>query len=95
MKWEDGTPATLNDYYENQSATQTSFGTDKGLVTIVSPDITAIAKYDVVKCHWALLAPGGESFDPEETDPNASDKTLMDEISSYPVAYMTVIDRSL
>jgi len=94
VKWEDGTPATLDDYYKNQSATQTSFGTDKGLVTVISPDVIATARYNAVKGHWVLEAPGGEPFDLEETDPKASDKTLMDEITSYPVTYKTVFDHS-
>jgi hypothetical protein len=94
VKWEDGTPATLNDYRKNQSATQTSFSTEEGLVTVISPDIIATAKYDVAKGHWALHAPGGKPFVLEETNPIASDKTLMDEISSYPVSYKTVFDRS-
>ena len=94
VKWEDGTAATLNDYYRNQATTQTSFSTEKGLVTVISPDIVATAKYDVAKGHWALHAPGGEPFDLDETDPNASDTTLIEEISSYPVAYKTVVNRS-
>ena len=94
VKWEDGTAATLDDYYKNQSATQTSFCTEKGLVTVISPDVIATAKYDATKSRWVLDAPGGDPFDLAETDPNASDKTLMEEISSCLVAYKTVVNRS-
>ena len=94
VKWEDGTAATLVDYYKNQSATQTSFCTEKGLVTVISPDVIATAKYDVAKSRWVLDAPGGGPFDLDETDPGASDQTLLQEISCYPVAYKTLFDRS-
>lgn len=37
VKWEDGTPATLADYYKIQTSTHSSHPTDKGLVTVISP----------------------------------------------------------
>lgn len=94
VMWEDGTPATLDDYYRNQCATQTSESTDKGMVTVLFPEVVATARYDVAKGHWVLQAPTGGPVDLEQTDPDASDETLKWEISCYPVVYRTTFDRS-
>ena len=94
VKWEDGTSATLDDYYKNQCATQTSESTDKGMVTVIFPDVVATVRFDVAKSHWLLQALSGGPIDLEQTDPNASDETLKWEISCYPVVYRTTFDRS-
>lgn len=92
--WEDGTPASLDDYYRNQTATQSSYPTEDGMVTVICPDVVAVARFDIVRERWVLEAPGGGPFALEQTDPCATDEDLKDEISSYPVAYQTTIDRS-
>lgn len=78
----------------NQQATQVSEETGNGLVTVIFPDIVATAKYDSTKGHWVIEAPGGDPFDLEQTDPMVTDEVLRHEITSYPVQYMAVIDRS-
>jgi hypothetical protein len=95
VKWEDGTPATLEDYYRNESATQTDKQTEDGLVTVLFPDVIAVTRYDTARGCWILEDP--EAGDPmilEITDPNATDELLKHHLSSYPVAYKSTFDRS-
>jgi hypothetical protein len=67
VKWEDGSPATLEDYYRNQLATQSAHPTEKGLATVLCPDVVAITRFDVAKGHWVLYTDRG-SMDLDETD---------------------------
>jgi hypothetical protein len=92
--WEDGTMATLDDYYKNQNATQSSEQTDKGFVTVLMPDLVAVTRFDTSKGHWVLESPTGDPLDLLEPDPNASDEALKQEIESFPVIYKTTFDRS-
>lgn len=94
IQWEDGSAATMDDYKRAQNATQTSFNTDQGMVTVISPDVVATAKYDDGRYRWYLEASGGGPFYLQQTDPNASDEALQREIAMYPVEYRAVIDRS-
>src|ERR1039457_2623466 len=92
-KWEDGSPATLEDYYRNQLATQSAHPTEKGLATVLCPDVVAITRFDVAKGHWVLYTDRG-SMDLDETDPNASDADLEAQLATYPVIYQSTFDRS-
>jgi hypothetical protein len=94
FQWEDSSAATIDDYRRVQHCTQTSFNTENGMVTVISPDEVATAKYDVFRNRWFLEAPGGGPFYIQQSDPNASDDELQQEILMYPVAYKAVIDRS-
>jgi hypothetical protein len=93
VKWEDGSPVTLEDYYRNQLATQSAHPTEKGLATVLCPDVVAITRFDVAKGHWVLYTDRG-SMDLDETDPNASDADLDAQLATYPVIYQSTFDRS-
>lgn len=93
VKWEDGTPATIEDYYKNQNATFSSQMTERGLVSVYFPDIVAVTKYDAVKGHWVLYSEG-KHLDLRETDPEASDETLTFELATYETVYNTTFDHS-
>ena len=92
--WEDGTLATLDDYYKNQTATQSSEQTDQGYVTVLDPDLVAVTRFDTSKGHWILEARTGGPLDLLIEDPQASDEALKQEIESFPVIYKTTFDRS-
>ena len=73
--------------HPNQHATQVSETADL-------PEVVATAKYGLFKKRWSLEAPGGGPFYLEQTDPEASDEELRDEISSYTMVCPTTIYRS-
>jgi hypothetical protein len=75
VKWEDGSPATIEDYRKHQLCTQSVQPSEKGLVTVICPDIVAVTRYDSAKGHWVLYTDRG-TMDLDETDPNASDADL-------------------
>jgi hypothetical protein len=93
VKWEDGSPATLEDYYRNQLATQSAHPTEKGVVTVLCPDVVAMTRFDVTRGHW-VLSTGRGSMDLEISDPNASDADLDAHLAMYPVIYRSTFDRS-
>ena len=72
VKWEDGSPATLEDYYRNQLATQSAHPTEKGLVTVLDPDLVAVTRFDCSLGHWVLYSEK-DVVDLDITDPNVSD----------------------
>lgn len=94
LRWEDGTPAELEDYKRLQHATQSSFETEDGLMTVIDPDVFAVARYDASRRRWFLEAPEGAPFYLRETDPGVSDEVLDREIASYSVQIEHLIDRS-
>jgi hypothetical protein len=94
VKWEDDTPATLDDYRKYQSSTKTSQLTDKGHATVLFPDISSVTRFDASKGHWVVEASNGDALDLLEADSNASDETLLKEISMNPVIYQTTVDRT-
>ena len=93
VKWEDGSPATLEDYKKHHLCTQSVQPTERGLVTVLCPDIVAVTSYDSAKGHWVLYADGGH-MDLDETDPNASDEILDRELTTHPMIYQSTFDRS-
>jgi hypothetical protein len=94
LKWEDGTPATLHDYWKLQHSTRTSRLTEKGHATVLFPDVSSVTRFDIHKRHWVVEASNGDVLDLLEADPNASDKALLKEISMNPVIYQTTVCRS-
>jgi len=96
IKWDDGSPATLEDYVRLSSSTQCSHGTERGMVTIFMPDVVAVASYDAAKGHWVVQEVGSkaEPFPLLQTNPAATDEELQYEIANHRVAYRTTIDRS-
>jgi len=93
VKWEDGSPATFEDYYRNQLATQSVHPTEKGLATVLCPEIVATARFDETKGHWVLHCDGG-TMNLDISDPNASDADLDAHLATYPVIYQSTFDRS-
>ena len=93
VKWEDVSPATVEDYYKNQLATQSVHPTEKGLATVLCPDVVATTRFDAAKGHWVLYTDRG-AMDLDETDPNASDADLDAQLATYPVIYKSTFDRS-
>jgi len=93
VKWADGTPATLEDYWGLQHSTRTSQLTDKGHATVIFPDVCSVTRFDCLKRHWLVEASNGDILDLLEADPNASDETLLNEISMNMVIFQTTVDR--
>lgn len=93
VKWEDGSPATFEDYYKNQLATQSVHPTEKGLVTVLCPDVVACTRFDVAKGRWVLHTERGH-MDLDISDPSTSDADLDAHLATYPVIYQSTFDRS-
>jgi hypothetical protein len=96
IKWADGTQAAYEDYQRLSSSTQCSHGTERGMVTVFMPDVTAVARYDSALGHWTVHENGSLAGPVVllQADPMATDSELQDEIANYPVAYRTIIERS-
>ena len=92
-KWEDGSPATLEDYYKNQFATQSAHPSEKGLVTVLEPDLVAVTRFDFNLGHWVLYSEK-DVVDLDITDPNVSDADLNTHLATYPVIFRSTFDRS-
>ncbi len=93
VRWEDGSPATIEDYRKLHLCTQSVHSAETGLVTVICPDIVAVTKYDSAKGHW-VLSVGDQFMDLDETDPNASDESLDRELSTHPMIFQSTFDRS-
>jgi len=96
IKWDDGTPATLDDYIRLSSSTQCSHGTERGMVTIFYSNVVAVASYDASKGHWVIQEQGSRGGPAQllQTNPAATDEELQYEIANHRVAYRTTINRS-
>jgi hypothetical protein len=91
--WENHTHATVEDYYRHQNATFSSYMTDRGLVSVYDPECVAVTRYDAVKGHWVVNS-RGKHLDLRETDPAASDETLITELATYETVYNSTFDRT-
>lgn len=94
LRWEDGSLAEMEDYKRLQHATQSDFETEDGLMTVIAPDVFAVARFDMRQHRWFLEGPEGAPFYLQETDPEVSDEVLDREIASYIVRIEHLIDRS-
>jgi hypothetical protein len=92
IKWEDGTPATLEDYYAHSTDTCVEHLTDEGFFSVYDPSMIARTRWDFDEGHWVCEAPDEEII-LDITDPLASDEDIRSELRNYRVMYKTTIER--
>jgi hypothetical protein len=86
--WEDGTPATLNDYRTHELDTHSLHASDDGGIEChVFPDIVADVTFDANVHDWVM---SGQDLNPAAlglNDPAATDEAILAEIFTFPTVY--------
>lgn len=94
VRWEDGSPATLEDYHKHLVDTHTwVLDSRGGIEQRIFPDIVADVRYDPLAGVWGL---SGQSVQPAAlslTDPNATDEQIVAELYTFPLTYCARIHR--
>jgi len=94
VQWENGTPATQEDYRKHLDDTHVWIINSPGSIERRSfPDIVADIRYDTVSGAWAI---NGQSVEPALltlTNADATDDQIMEELYTFPVIYRARIHR--
>jgi len=94
VQWEDGTPATQDDYRKHLADTHTwIIKSPSGIERRIFPDIIADVRYDAVGGTWAI---GGQGVEPAAlslTNPDATDDQIVEELYAFPIIYRAQIHR--
>ena len=92
--WEDGTPATLNDYRTHELDTHSLHATDNGgMECHMFPEIVAEVAFDQDVRDWVVRGPGVVTFGLELHDPNAKDEQIIAELYTFPLIFRANIVR--
>jgi hypothetical protein len=94
IQWEDGTPATHDDYRKYLDDTHTWAVKSPSMVERrIFPDIVADVRYDALAGVWAI---SGQGIDPvllTLKNPNATDAQILEELYTLPTIYRARIHR--
>jgi len=94
--WEDGSSATLEDYFAHRSDTQKWVSDPSGGIRLhLYPDVIADVRYDGFGRVWSI---SGDAIEPEAlyvTDPDATDYEITLALSALPMTYRHVIHRDV
>ncbi len=94
VKWEDGTLATQNDYFEHLTDTYRCVADPTGAIEMhIFPGVVADVRFDEVAGGWAVSGPSVISVALGLTDPTASDSQIIAELFTFPVVYRAQIHR--
>lgn len=93
VRWSDGKPATLDDYVAHRSATREYSVDRRGVKLYLFPEVVAELHYDSSLGRWSMCGDGVRSAVLNITDRNASDETLLAEISTWTTLYQVRICR--
>jgi len=94
VQWEDGTPATHEDYRKYIDSTHTSIVKSPGIIERrIFPDIVADVRYDAVAGTWAIGGQGVEPASLSITNPDADDDQIVEELYTFPIIYRARIHR--
>lgn len=94
VQWEDGTPATQDDYRKHMDDTHTWIVRSPSTIERrIFPDIVADVSYDAVTGTWVLNGPGITPASLDLKDPGATDDQLLTEIYTFPIIYRARIRR--
>jgi hypothetical protein len=93
VNWEDGSAATMQEFYAHFSDTSIGVQTDAGLEWHMFPEIVA----EIYWCPWGRAwGVRGDGVAPASlyvTDPDASDGELLSAVSAMPIWYRANIVR--
>ena len=92
--WEDGTPATLNDYRTHELDTHSLHATDNGgMECHMFPEIVAEVTFHRDVQDWVVTGPGVATVGLELHDPNAKDEQIIAELYTFPLIFRANIVR--
>ena len=95
LKWEDGTPATFDDFAKHELDTYTLVaGQHGGIEQHIFPDIVAEVVYDEFAKDWIVKGPGVVTAALALHDPGATDDQITTELFTFPVVYRAKIVRT-
>jgi hypothetical protein len=94
VHWEDGTPATHEDYRKHIDDTHTWTVKSPSIIERRSfPDIVANVRYDAFAGTWAISGQGVRPAALTLQSPNATDDQILDELYTFPIVYRARIHR--
>lgn len=94
VQWEDGTPATPEDYRKHIG--DTHMWVIKSTTCIerrIFPDVVADVHYDACAGTWAITGKGVQPATLALRNPNATDDQIVEELYTFPVVYRVRIHR--
>jgi hypothetical protein len=94
VRWEDGTPATHDDYLQHMVDTHIIVGDcEDGTEVRMFPGIVADVRYDCSAKTWAVGGAGVTPSGLDLTDPDARDDQIMAALYTLPIVYRSNICR--
>jgi hypothetical protein len=94
LEWEDGTPATLDDFARHQLDTYTlQAGRHGRTEQHFFPDIVAEGVFDWFAKDWVVRGPGVNTAALELHNPDATDDQIITELYTFPIVYRAKIVR--
>lgn len=94
VRWDDGSPATVDEYWAHELDTQECIQGDKGgLEMRIYPEIIADVEFNPSLGAWVADGPGVASSALEESDPDASDDFILAALCRLPIYYRARVHR--
>lgn len=94
VKWEDGSPATIQDYVGHLDDTHRwVVDAPGGPVRISWPSLVATARFDPISGVWAVSGHGVTPAALDLTDPDAPDDQIIADLYTFPTVYRARIHR--
>lgn len=95
LKWEDGTPATVDDFARHQLDTHTLRPGRHGQIEQhFFPDLVAEVVYDRFANDWVVKGPGVITAALELHNPDATDDQITAQLFTFPMVYRAKIVRN-
>lgn len=91
--WEDGRPATQQDYRTHQFDTHELVVTSEGVEMRMYSELVADVRYDSYAQMWFVVPPGEEPVSLDLSDFRATDEEITAALYQLPVIYRCVIHR--
>lgn len=91
--WENGRPATQQDYFEHRLDTHELVATSKGIEMKMYPGLSADVRYDSYARMWFVIPPDAEPISLDLSDFTATDEEITAALYQLPVVYRCVIHR--
>jgi hypothetical protein len=93
IRWDDGSPATFNDYLNHQYDTQECLRRKNGLEIRIFPELIADVKFNPTLGAWGIEGAGVDPSILAEHDPEASDDSVLCAVCKLPIYYRVRIHR--
>lgn len=95
LKWDNGTPATMDDYRAHSLDTHSLHASgDGGMECHMFPDLVAEVVYDWFANDWVVKGRGVVTAALELHNPNATNEQITAELFTFPIVYRAKIVRS-